>query len=144
MSLVKWEPMRELTRLRNEMDRLFNQSYGELAPDGTTLWSPTVDVREEDGNLIVKADLPGVKKDDVEITATDEAVTIEGHTQEEKEEQKAGYYHRERCSGHFLRTVPLPVPVDAEKAQATFSDGTVTITLPKVAEAPQGKKVEIQ
>jgi HSP20 family protein len=143
MSLMKWEPARELSRVRDEMDRIFSQTLGAQTPDGTALWSPTVDVREENGNIIVEADLPGVKKEDVEITATDDSITLEGHTQSEKEEKKDGYYRRERRSGRFLRTLPLPVTVDAEKAQASFNDGTITVTLPKVAEAPKGRKVEV-
>jgi HSP20 family protein len=144
MSLVKWEPTHELTRLRDEVDRLFTRTFEGFSPLHSEAWSPSVDMHEENGNIIVKADLPGVKKEDVEITTTDDAITIKGQTKEEKEEKKEGYYRHERRSGSFLRTLPLPVAVDADKAQAVFEDGTVTITLPKGAEAPKGKKVAIQ
>lgn len=143
MSLVRWEPMRELAHLRDEMDRLFGQSFRDLPLVNGNGWPPAVDVREVDGKLQIKADLPGVKRENVEITATDEAITIEGHTLEESEEKKEGYFHRERRSGHFMRTVPLPVAVDTDKVEATFEDGTLTITLPKVAEAPKGKKISV-
>jgi HSP20 family protein len=144
MSLVKWEPMHELSRLRDEMDRVFGHMAGEVFPADGQKWGPAVDVREEDDRLIVKADLPGVKKDDVDITATEDSITIQGHSEEEKEEKKDGYYRRERHSGSFSRVLPLPAMVDADKAQAEFKDGTVTITLPKVAKAPKGRKVEVR
>ena len=137
MSLVKMEPMRDLARLRDEMDRVF------LHPFDERMRTPAVDVREENGNLVVKADLPGIKKEDVDITATEDALTIRGNTTEETEEENEGYYRRERRCGSFLRTLPLPVAVDADKAQAKFEDGAVTITLPKVERAPQGKKVAV-
>lgn len=142
MSNVRWEPVRELSRLRDEIDRFFSRSIvGD--PLNTGLWSPSVDMHEEDGKLIVKADLPGVKKEDVEITTTEDAITLEAQTVEAKAEAKHGYYYRERCTGHFLRTLPLPVPVDADHAQAVFEDGTLTIALPKLARAPKGKKVPV-
>jgi HSP20 family protein len=144
MSLAKWEPMHELARVWDEMDRIFGRVAGEIFPGDGQQWSPSVDIREENGNLVVKADLPGVKKDDVDITATEDSITIQGHSEEEKEEKKDGYYRRERRSGSFSRVLPLPAMVDADKALAEFKDGTVTITLPKVAEVPTGKKVEIQ
>jgi HSP20 family protein len=144
MSLAKWEPMQELVRLRDEMDRIFGRSIeGSFAGDGQT-WIPSVDVREENGNLVVKADLPGVKKEDVSITATEDALTIQGKNLEEKEEKKEGYYRRERRSGSFARTLSLPVAVDADKAQASFQDGTITITLPKTKQAAKAKKVAIK
>lgn len=77
--------------MRDEMDRIFGRVAGEVLPTDGQKWSPWVDVREENGHLIVKADLPSVKKEDVEITATEDAITIEGRSQEETEEQKAGY-----------------------------------------------------
>lgn len=144
MSMVKWEPVRELARLRDEMDRIFGRSLEESFSIPGQKWSPAVDVSDENGNLIVKADLPGVKKENVDITATDDTITIQAHTEEEKEEKKEGYLRRERCSGSFQRTLPLPAKVDAGKAQATFQDGTVTITMPKVAEAANGKKIVLQ
>jgi HSP20 family protein len=144
MSLVKWEPMRELARLRDEMDRVFARTMEETFPQANGAWMPSVDVQEQNGTLVVKADLPGIKREDVEITATEDALTITGHTEEEEEKKQEGYYRRERRSGAFLRTIPLPVPVDADKAEAVFKHGMVTVTLPKAAVKPTGKKVEVK
>jgi HSP20 family protein len=125
------------------MDRLFGGFFKEGTPTEMGVWTPSVDVFEKDGNLLVKADLPGVKKENVTITAEKDAVTIEAHTEEEREEKKEGYFHKERRTGRFMRTVPLPVGVDYEKAAATFEDGTVTVTLPKMPEPPKGKTVAL-
>jgi HSP20 family protein len=141
MSLI--QESKELARLQNEVEGFFNRTFGGFPLLGTT-WAPSVDVKDVNGNLIVKADLPGVKRENVEITATDHSLTIEGSTSEELEEKKANYYRQERRSGQFVRVIPLPATVDVNKTEAKFEDGTVTITLPKVAEAqPQGKKIEV-
>lgn len=144
MSLVKWEPMRELSRLRDEMDRVFGQSFGEIASEGFDVLKPAVDVHEAGDNLVIKADLPGIKKENVEISTNGDSITIEGHSEEEKEDKKNGYYRRERRAGRFLRTVPFPVAADSAKAVATFADGTLTITIPKSAGASQMKKIELK
>ncbi len=149
MQLTRWQPETELSRFHEEMDRIFNRIFGEprtidVAPL-TGIWSPSVDVLEDGNNLIVKADLPGVKKEDVEITTTTDEVTIDAKMEEKKEEKgKNGYYRSERRSGRFLRTIPLPVHVNAEKALAVFKDGMLTLTIPKLAETPKGKKVAVQ
>lgn len=144
MSLVKWEPMHELMKLHDEMDRIFGRSLGEAFNGGKQMWSPSVDLQEENGNLIVKADMPGVKKEDVTITATEDSITIQGKSQEETEDKQDNYYRRERRSGSFHRTLSLPAAVDADKAQASFKDGTVTITLPKVEQASKTKTINVQ
>lgn len=134
---------KELARLQDEMERFFTRTFGGAPALVDGSWSPSVDVHESNGNLIVKADLPGVKKEDVEITATEDSLKIEGHTSKESEEKGENFYRRERQSGRFLRVIPLPMPVDVKKAEAAFQDGTVTITLPKAAEAPKGQKINV-
>lgn len=144
MELVRWEPFRELTRIRDEMDRLFGQLTGVPAVPKNGDWMPTVDVYEEEKELVVKVDLPGVKKEDVHITATEDALMIEGKTETETEEKKDNYFARERRYGSFMRRIPMPVTVNAEKAAATFDNGMVTIKLPKVEEKPKVRKIEIR
>lgn len=148
MKPVLWEPRREFSRLRDEMDNLFSRVFGDSSvlklPSDRDGWMPSVDVYEEEDAILVKADLPGVKKKNMSITGTDNALTIEGHLEEEKEEKKDNYYSRERRIGRFHRTIPMPVTVDMEKAKATFKDGIVTITLPKVEELPKGTTIEIE
>lgn len=141
MSLI--QESKELARLQNELEGFFGRTFGGFPALGNS-WAPSVDVQDADGNLIVKADLPGVKKENVDITATDHSLTIEGRTSEEHEEKKDNYYRQERRSGHFLRVIPLPASIDVNNTEAKFENGTVTITLPKVSETPpQGKKVEV-
>lgn len=148
MNLVRWPPVDELTRLHDEMDRIFHRVFGDVQARQPAsregIWSPAVDLYEEGNNLVIKTDLPGVKKEDLNVTTTDEGVTIDAKMEEKKEEKKGAYYRCERRSGRFLRSIPLPATVNAEKAQAVFKDGTLTLTLPKAAEAPKGKKVPVQ
>lgn len=141
MSLI--QENKELARLQNEVEGFFSRTFGGFPHIGTS-WAPSVDVQDVGGNLVVKADLPGVKKENVEITATEHSLTIQGRTSEEHEEKTDNYYRQERRSGQFLRTIPLPASIDVNGTAAKFEDGTVTITLPKVAKAqPDGKKIEV-
>jgi HSP20 family protein len=144
MALVKWEPMQELAKLHDEMDRIFGRSLGEASNGTKQMWNPLVDVREEDGNIVVKADMPGVKKENVTITATEDSITIQGKSQEETEDKKDNYYRRERRCGSFHRVLSLPATIDADKAQASFQDGTVTITLPKIEQTSKAKTINVQ
>jgi HSP20 family protein len=148
MKPALWEPVREFSRLRDEMDNLFGRVFGDSSvlklPSGRDGWMPSVDVYEEEDAIVVKADLPGVKKENVNITGTENALTIEGQLEEEKEEKKDNYYSRERRVGRFHRTISMPMTVDMEKAKATFKDGIVTISLPKIEELPKGTRIEIE
>ena len=101
---------------------------------------PRVDILDRETEIVVRAELPGVSKDDLEVTLTEDTVTIEAHTtHEEKEEKKGKYYRREMRRGDFLRTLPLPTGVDEEKATATFEDGMLELKLPKLEKTPKRK-----
>lgn len=126
---------------RQEMEELFERFAGG---DGLAVrtWSPQVDVEETDKEFIVKADLPGVDPKDVEIQLVDNVLTIRGGKEEKREEKKKNYHRIERFSGSFFRSIPLPSGADADKVAATSSNGVVTITIPKKAEA-QPKKITV-
>lgn len=149
MSLRRWQPFAGLDVLREEMDRLFEDFFPSrwvrqrVAP---RVRVPAVDLRETDNDVILKADLPGVKKENLSVEVTPEAVTLKGQTGEEKEEKGEGYYCRERSWGGFERVVPLPVEVQADKARAKYADGVLEITMPKTeaAKAAQPHKVKIE
>ena len=96
---------------------------------------PKVDVIDRDSEVLVKAELPGVKKDDIDITVSDNSVTIRGCTSHESKEEKGDYYRMEMSRGEFSRTVTLPAEIDSDKAKAGFSDGVLELTLPKVTKA---------
>ncbi len=143
-ALQKPEPARTLSSFE-EMDRLFENYFtrGWLHPFrlGRPSWGeltmpfegkmPRVDVVDRDDEIIVKAEVPGVDKKDLEISVTDNTVSIKGSTSHEEKEEKGDYYHCEISRGSFSRVVPLPVEVDAEKTSSKFKDGVLELTLPK-------------
>ena len=105
--------------------------------------SPKVDVVDRDTEVVVRAELPGVAKDDLDVTVTEDSVTLKAHTSHEEKEEKGEYYRREMSYGEYQRTVPLPHTVNGEKARATFNDGVLELTLPKV-EKTSRKKVKVE
>ncbi len=123
-----------MQRFSEEMDRLFDDFEGGLSRRGlwgrgTANWIPRVEVFERQGKFVVRAELPGVTKDDVKVEMTDEALTIQGERRQSHEEKKEGYYRSECSYGHFYRTVPLPEGVKAENARANFQNGVLEIEL---------------
>ena len=131
-------PFRPLA-LFDEMDRMFDDLFRRrwLRPLGLEgalgrVSLPQVDIIDQDDAIVVRAAVPGVRKEDLEISATDHSVTIRGRTHHEKEEKGGEYYRREISTGEFLRTIPLPAAVDDSKAKAVFRDGLLELTLPKL------------
>jgi len=131
--LARWEPFRELDDIRSGFDRLLERISPNLYGEG--MWLPAVDIKDTGENLVVKAEVPGFDKKDINISLTGDTITISGKMQEEKEEKKAQYLYKERVSGSFTRSFTLPVPVDREKVKATCKDGVLEIILPKAEEA---------
>ncbi len=127
------DPFRELLSIREELDRLFSTlATGRGVREGReTLWLPAVDVEETDDAVIVRAEVPGMEKDDIKVTITDDTLVISGERREEKEEKEKNYHHREIYYGKFYRAVRLPVDVDREKAKASYKQGILEIVLPK-------------
>jgi len=139
--LTRWEPFRGAISLREAIDRLFDESFlRPFGEDWMTLWPERgigvpVDMYETDNEVVVKASIPGIKPEDVNITVTDDLLTIKGETKEEQEVERGSYHLRERRYGAFERCIRLPVPVKADKAEAVFQNGVLTLTLPKVEKA---------
>jgi HSP20 family protein len=129
--LIRWEPAREIMSLREAMDRLFDDAFTRpLSLTGT--WSvPAVDMYQTDDEIVVKAALPGVKADEVQISVTGEVLTIKGEVKQEEEKKERSWHIRERRYGSFERSIILPTDVVADKAKAEFENGVLTITLPK-------------
>ena len=139
--LEPWRPFREAVSLRDAMDRLFEESV--VTPVKSGIAMPKVDIKEKKDSVVVRAEVPGVSEDDVEVEITDNAMTISGEKKEEKEEEKEGYSYRESHIGSFTRSFTLPSEVAAEKAQADMKNGVLIVTIPKV-EAKKPKKVQIK
>ena len=145
MALIRWEPVRELGTIQNEMNRLFNSVFDTpTVTNGAALrrWVPAMDLIETEGEYVLRADLPGLTESDVNIEFDQNVLTISGERKSEHEERTAGFYRVERSSGSFRRTLTLPEGVDAEAIRATFENGVLEITVPK-PEAHAPRKVQI-
>jgi HSP20 family protein len=144
-NLIRWEPAREMMTLRDAMDRLFDDAFTRplRLNDGGNWSMPAVDMYQTDNEIVVKAAIPGVKTDDVQINVTGEVLTIKGEVKEKEETQEKAYHLREQRWGMFERTLALPTDVIADKAKAEFENGILTITLPK-AEEVRPKTISIK
>ena len=138
MPLIRWEPARELNTLQNEVNRLFNTFFDTPLPNGGTLgarrWLPPMDLVETEDHYVLRADLPGLSENDVNIELEDNVLTISGERKGEHEERKEGYYRVERASGSFSRSLTLPEGVDPEAIKASFDKGVLEVQIPKPEE----------
>lgn len=141
MTMIPWEPYREMMTLRQAMDRLLGQSVVRpLVPwPEVGLVDVPIDIYQTDKDVVVKATLPGVDAEDVQISISGDILTIKGEHCEEEEINEGDYIHRERRCGTFSRSLPLPVSVNSDKADAVFDKGVLTLTLPKKEEAKPKK-----
>lgn len=144
MALTKWEPFEGLTALRREMDHLFEEfSSGGALRFWERAAEPAVEISDTAEAVVVKAQVPGVNKDDIHLTITENALTVKGEMKEEKKQDDKNYHRREFRYGAFIRTIALPAPVQAEKATAQLKDGVLEVTMPKSAPATV-KQIPIQ
>lgn len=138
-------PFTFMRRFSEDMDHLFENFGGRgwltpmldkaHLPQGS--WTPQVEVFERDNELVLRADLPGLSKEDVTVELADDAITIEGERKSEHEEEREGYYRSERSYGKFYRRIPMPEGVQAEDASASFSNGVLEITMPALKREPR-------
>lgn len=143
-NLIRWEPAREMMTLREAMDHLFDDAFTRPLRPGNGYWSvPAVDMYQTDDEIVVKAAIPGVRTEDVQINVTGDVLTIKGDFKEKEEVKEKAWHIREQRWGEFERTIALPTDVIADKAKAEFENGILTITLPK-AEAVRPKTISIK
>ena len=146
MNLIRYSPARDLWNIRDDMDKLFNRFLGrsfegdEVADNE---WVPHVDIAEGDNSFTLKAELPGMNKDDIKISLHDNVLTLRGEKSEQKEVKENTYHLCERRYGKFIRSFRLSTPVDSRKIEASFKDGVLNIMLPKHEEA-KPKEIPIQ
>lgn len=133
-NLIHWEPAREMVTLCEAMDRLFDDAFTRPFGIATGLQVPAVDLYQTDDEVVLRANLPGMKAEDVQISITGEILTLKGELKEKEEKKEKAYHLREQRFGSFERTVGLPTQVVGDKAKAEFEDGILTITLPKAEE----------
>lgn len=148
MTVVRWEPVRELGSLQHEINRLFGgffeQPAGQAGNGGATQrqWIPAMDLVETDGAYVLRADLPGLGADDVKIELEENVLTISGERRTQHERRSDGYYRFERASGAFARQLTLPAGVDGDGIEAKFSDGVLEVRIP-APEQPKPRRVTI-
>ena len=142
-NLTLWEPMRDMMTLRQAMDQLFDDAFTRPRGASGVSLLPAIDLYQTADEVVVKANLPGLKADDVQISVASGLLTLRGEFKQENEREEAKYHVLERRAGTFERSVTLPIDVQTEKAKADFEDGVLTITLPK-AEAVKPKSITIK
>jgi HSP20 family protein len=141
MSLVHWQPMRELENLRRQMDRLFDEwtlprSEFSLAPTGEEIaWTPAIELKETDSDIILKAQIPGIEAKDLNVEVSEDRVSISGENQQEKRTEEKGYFRSEFHYGRFERMISLPAPIKTDGVVSEFKNGLLTLQLPKAEEA---------
>jgi len=144
--MTRWRPFRELVDVRDDFDRIVERLF---KPE-MDLWegqtkAPLVDVYEENDNIVMSAEIPGLRKDEIDISITDEAVTLSGKKRDVKEVKRENFYRKEIREGAFLRTLPLPCAIDRAKVKASYNEGVLEIVLPKAAEEKKKEmKVNIE
>ena len=142
--LATWAGFGRLNDLRDEIDRIFDSPLAELARTSQLLsgWTPVLDMHEDKDNLIVKAELPGMKKEDIDISLHDGCLSLSGERKGEEKYEQADVHRAERFVGRFQRTVTLPSPVAVDRVKAQYKDGILTITLPKTEES-KPKRIDV-
>jgi HSP20 family protein len=148
-----WRPFSDLTRWERDMERMMDDFFDRrmrpwwperwLRTEGFTTNVPALDVFEEKDELVVKAELPGMEKDNVEVNLTDHTLTIKGEKKKEEEVKEEKYYRSERSYGSFVRTLQLPADVQADKVKASFKNGVLEVRLPKTEEA-KAKEIKVK
>ncbi len=148
MALVRWEPVRELNAIQQEMNRLFDTFFDRPAGSttfgngGTRRWLPAMDLFETDDHFVLRADLPGLSEEDVKLEVQDNVLTLSGERRIEHEAKKEGFYRVERSSGTFTRSLTLPEGVNLDAISASFDKGVLEVRIPKPEER-KPRRVEI-
>ena len=147
MALIRWEPVRELSSIQSEMNRLFNTFFDTPTQQGNghpslRRWIPAMDLVETADELVLRADLPGLSEKDVSIELEDNVLTVSGERKSEHQERKGGYYRVERSSGSFSRSLTLPEGVAADAVRANFDKGVLEVRIAK-PEVRKPQKVAI-
>ena len=144
MTLVRYNPLNEVSLFRNNFGKFFNDSFSNDTnfSDQKQEWKPVVDIVKKDGKLIVAAELPGVNKENISIDVNEDVLTLKGERKYENEEKEADYYRRERVSGSFSRSFVLPSGVSTEEINAEYKDGILKIEIPE-AQKEEAKQITI-
>lgn len=140
MTRIRWDPFAELAPFREDLGRLFDR-YSNLI--GMRGWQPAIDLYEQNNDFILKAEIPGVDPDDVDITVMPDSVIIRGILEREQETKREGFIRSERHRGEFARQIAMPAEIKPNQAKASFKNGVVTVVLPKAAPEQRGVRLKI-
>lgn len=140
--IMPWSPWREMASMREALDRMFDEGVTTLTRNSDWQY-PAINVRQTENNILIEADVPGMKQEDIDIEISDNMVTIAGERKASHEEKGANYFHKEVSFGSFRRSINLPVDVRGDKASADIVDGTLVVKLPK-AEPEKPKTIKLK
>lgn len=141
--LTLWEPFRELVTMRDDMDRLFETFFGTQPQTMEDFWRPAIDIEENNGNLMVRAEIPGMNKENIKVSVKEDMLKISGERKQENETKEKTFHRIERSYGKFERIIRLPSEVDADKVKASYKDGVLNVTLPK-PESMKPKQIDVE
>lgn len=141
--LTLWEPFRELVTMRDDMDRLFETFFGTQPQTTEDFWRPAIDIEENNGNLMVRAEIPGMNKENIKVSVKEDMLKISGERKQENETKEKTFHRIERSYGKFERIIRLPSEVDADKVKASYKDGVLNVTLPK-PESMKPKQIDVE
>jgi HSP20 family protein len=143
MKLVRWDPFREFLTMSNRLNRTIDDPFIQHPEASFGAWAPPVDIFERQDHLVIRAEVPGIQKEDMDVRIENGVLTLHGERKEEKEVKDANTHLMERVYGSFTRSFSLPTTVDATKVTAVYKDGVLEVTVPKI-ETAKPKKVEIK
>ncbi len=141
--ISRWEPFRDMLSLRADMDRLFSSLFGGAHEEREGLWAPIVDIEEDNDSILVKAEIPGMSKEDIKVSVQSNILTITGERKHESETKNKTFHRVERSYGKFSRMITLPTDVDSDKVKANYKDGILSIVLPK-PETVKPKHIDVE
>jgi HSP20 family protein len=142
-ALTRWDPFRDLVGLQDRVSRLMNEgSFGLTAAEGIGAWLPPVDIHEDGDKVILRAEIPGVSRDDIDVKIENGTITLRGEKKQEKEVDSSAAYRVERYYGSFSRSFVLPTSIDADHIRATYKDGVLEVILPK-QETAKPRKIKV-
>lgn len=145
MAIKRWDPFRDLMTLKDRMDRIFEDTFrthGEEKELMPSTWSPSVDIYEDESNVVLSIELPGIEEKDIDVNVEDSTLTVKGDRNIEKEDKKENYHRIERAYGSFYRSFTIPNYVDVDKIEAEHENGVLKITMPKKPEL-KPRKVKV-
>ena len=141
MTIVRWTPFRGLMDIQDEMNRMFN-SVARTSDSGTGVWGPSVDISENENEIVVVAEVPGMKRENINISIQDNVLTLKGEKKRESDENEENYHRIERSYGVFERSFSLPSVIQTDRVTASYKNGVLSIKLPKAEEA-KPKQIDI-